>query len=214
MDLSLIKQRVMEGDAKGTAAGIRDALDASVPPLAILEQALIPGMEEVGRLFACGEYFVPELLIAARAMSSAVEILQPLLSGSDYAPAGKIVMGTVQGDLHDIGKKLVAIMLEGSGFEVVDLGADVSPARFVEAVEQSGAKVVGLSSLLSTTLPAMEETVRALHAARPAGGVRVMVGGAPVTDEFARRIGADGYGADASAAVAVARQLLGISARA
>lgn len=214
MDLSLIKQRVIEGDAKGTAAGIREALGANVPPVTILKHALIPGMEEVGKLFACGEYFVPELLVAARAMTAAIDILKPLLAGSDYQPAGKIVMGTVQGDLHDIGKKLVGIMLEGSGFEVLDLGADVSPQRFVAAVNESGAKVVGLSSLLSTTLPAMEETVRALHAAQPAGGVHVMVGGAPVTDDFARRIGADGYGADASAAVALARQLLGLSARA
>lgn len=213
MDLSLIKQRVVEGDAKGTATGIRDALGENVPPATILERALIPGMEEVGKLFASGEYFVPELLVAARAMSTAVDILRPLLVGSDYEPVGKVVMGTVQGDLHDIGKKLVAIMLEGSGFEVLDLGSDVSPERFVEAVKESGAKVVGLSSLLSTTLPAMEETVRALHAARPACGVHVMVGGAPVTDDFAQRIGADGYGADAASAVALARQLLGLSAR-
>jgi 5-methyltetrahydrofolate--homocysteine methyltransferase len=214
MDLSLIKQRVVEGDAKGTAAGIRDALDQSVPPAAILGQALIPGMEEVGRLFASGDYFVPELLLAARAMSTAVDILRPLLVGSDYAPVGKVVVGTVRGDMHDIGKKLVAIMLEGSGFEVVDLGSDVAPERFVDAVTQSGAKVVGLSSLLSTTLPAMEETVRALHAARPDGKVRVMVGGAPVTDDFARRIGADGYGPDASSAVALARRFMGLAERA
>jgi len=214
MDLSQIKQRVIEGDAKGTVAGIRDALGENVPPAIILGEALIPGMEEVGRLFACGDYFVPELLIAARAMSTAVDMLRPLLAGGGYESAGTIVMGTVKGDLHDIGKKLVAIMLEGSGFEVLDLGSDVSPERFVEAVKQSGAKVVGLSSLLSTTLPAMEDTVRALHAAQPGGAVRVMVGGAPVTDEFAQRIGADGYGADAASAVALARQLLKVSARA
>ena len=212
MDLSVIKQRVIEGDAKGTAAGIQEALGANVAALTILKEALIPGMEEVGNRFSCGEYFVPELLLAARAMSAALEVLRPLLVGSGYEPAGTVVMGTVQGDLHDIGKKLVSIMLEGSGFEVVDLGADVPPQRFVEAVKESGARLVGLSALLTTTLPAMEATIRALHEARPAGDVHVMVGGAPVTDAFARRIGADGYGADAAAAVALARRLLGLAA--
>jgi 5-methyltetrahydrofolate--homocysteine methyltransferase len=213
VDLSLIKQRVVEGDAKGTAAGIRAALDEQVPAVTILGDALIPGMEQVGDLFGRGECFVPELLLAARAMSAGLEVLHPLLAGSGYEPAGKVVMGTVQGDLHDIGKKLVAIMLGGSGFEVVDLGSDVAPERFVEAVKESGARLVGLSSLLTTTLPAMEATVRALRAARPAGEVRVMVGGAPVTNTFAQQIGADGYGPDASSAVALARRLLGLEAR-
>jgi 5-methyltetrahydrofolate--homocysteine methyltransferase len=208
VDLSLIKQRVVAGDAKGTASGIRDALSEDVPALTILQEALIPGMEEVGILFSRGECFVPELLLAARAMSAALDILRPLLTSSGYEPAGTVVMGTVQGDLHDIGKKLVAIMLEGSGFEVVDLGANVAPERFVEAVKHSGARLVGLSSLLTTTLPAMEATVRALRAAGPEGAVRIMVGGAPVTDAYARRIGADGYGPDASSAVGLARQLL------
>ena len=213
MDLSLIRQRVVAGDAKGTAAGVQDALAEHVPAETILQQALIPGMEEVGDLFGRGEYFVPELLFAARAMSAALDVLRPLLAGSGYEPAGKVVMGTVQGDLHDIGKKLVAIVLEGSGFEVVDLGSDVAPARFVAAVKESGAQLVGLSSLLTTTLPAMEATVRALRAAKPAGEVRIMIGGAPVTDAFAQRIGADGYGPDASSAVALARVLLGLAAR-
>jgi len=213
VDLTLIKQRVVEGDAKGTAAGIRDALGENVPAQTLLKEALIPGMEEVGNRFACGEYFVPELLLAARAMSAAVEVLRPLLVKSGYQPAGKVVMGTVHGDLHDIGKKLVSLMLEGSGFEVVDLGSDVAPERFVEAVKESGAKLVGLSALLTTTLPAMEATVRALHESAPAGAVRIMVGGAPVTDAFAQRIGADGYGPDAAAAVTLARRLLGLPVR-
>ena len=213
MDLLLVKQRVVAGDAQGTAAGVREALAEHVAPETILQSALIPGMEEVGDLFGRGEYFVPELLFAARAMSAALEVLRPLLAVSGYEPAGKVVMGTVQGDLHDIGKKLVAIVLAGSGFDVVDLGSDVAPDRFVESVKQSGARLVGLSSLLTTTLPAMEATVRALRAARPAGEVHIMVGGAPVTDAFAQRIGADGYGADASSAVALARQLLGLPAR-
>jgi 5-methyltetrahydrofolate--homocysteine methyltransferase len=214
VDLSLVKQRLIEGDAKGTTAGIEEALAENVPPTTILGEALIPGMEEVGRRFSEGEFFVPELLIAARAMTAALEVLRPLLTGSGYEPAGKVVMGTVQGDLHDIGKKLVGILLEGNGFEVVDLGSDVAPERFVEAVRESGARLVGLSSLLTTTLPAMEATVAALRKANPSSEVRVMIGGAPVTDSFAQRIGADGYGADASAAVSVARELLGLPARA
>jgi 5-methyltetrahydrofolate--homocysteine methyltransferase len=213
VNFALIKQRLVEGDAKGTATGVRDALGEDVPAGTILKEALIPGMEEVGDLFSRGEYFVPELLLAARAMSAAVNVLRPLLAGSGYEPVGKVVVGTVQGDLHDIGKKLVSIMLEGTGFEVVDLGTDVAPERFVEAVKESGAMLVGLSALLSTTLPAMEATVRAVHAATPAGAVRIMVGGAPVTDAFARRIGADGYGSDANAAVGLARRLLGLPVR-
>jgi 5-methyltetrahydrofolate--homocysteine methyltransferase len=214
VELALIKDRVVEGDAEAAAAGIQEALTADVPARVILEEALIPGMEEVGDLFARGEYFVPELLLAARTMSRAVELLGPHLAKGGHEPLGKVVMGTVQGDLHDIGKKLVAILLEGNGFEVVDLGSDVAPERFVAAVQESGARLVGLSSLLTTTLPAMAATVRALSEMEVAGGVRVMIGGAPVTDAFAREIGADGYGPDASAAVTLARRLLGLPARA
>jgi 5-methyltetrahydrofolate--homocysteine methyltransferase len=211
VDLSTIKQRLVEGDAEGTAEGARQALAENVPAETILREALMPGMEEVGDLFARNEYFVPELLLSARAMNRAVDVLRPLLVGSGYEPAGKVVMGTVQGDLHDIGKKLVAMMLEGSGFEVVDLGTNVAPERFVEAAKESGAQLVGLSALLTTTLPAMEQTVQAIRHAELAGEVRVMVGGAPVTDAFAQQIGADGYAADASAAAALARRLAGQS---
>jgi 5-methyltetrahydrofolate--homocysteine methyltransferase len=211
VDLSTIKQRLVEGDAEGTTEGTRQALAENVPAETILREALMPGMEEVGDLFARNEYFVPELLLSARAMNTAVEVLRPLLVGSGYEPAGKVVMGTVQGDLHDIGKKLVAMMLEGSGFEVVDLGTNVAPERFVEAAKESGAQLVGLSALLTTTLPAMEQTVQAIRHAELAGEVRVMVGGAPVTDAFAQQIGADGYAADASAAAALARRLAGQS---
>jgi len=210
VDLSLIKQRLVEGDAPGTADGTREALAEKVSAETILKGALIPGMEEVGDLFARNEYFVPELLLSARAMYAAMDILRPLLVGSGYQPAGKVVMGTVQGDLHDIGKKLVSMMLEGSGFEVVDLGTNVTPERFVEAARESGAKLVGLSALLTTTLPAMEATVRAIRQAELAGEVRVMIGGAPVTDSFARQIEADGYAPDASSAVALARRLAGL----
>ncbi len=213
MDLSLIKQRLVEGDAQGTANAAREALAKKVPPDTILREALIPGMEEVGDLFARNEYFVPELLLSARAMHTALDVLRPLLVGSGYQPAGKVVMGTVQGDLHDIGKKLVAMMLEGGGFEVIDLGTNVAPERFLEVARVGGARLVGLSALLTTTLPAMEETVRAIRQAELSGQVRVMVGGAPVTDAFARQIGADGYAPDASAAVALARRLMGLPVR-
>ena len=208
MDLTTIKQAVIEGDDKQLVNLTRRALDEGVSAETILNDALIVGMGEVGELFEQGEYFVPELLLSARAMQAAMEVLRPLLSASSYEPLGKVVMGTVQGDLHDIGKKLVAMMLEGSGFEVIDLGTDVAPERFVETVEESGAQVVGLSALLTTTLPAMEATVSALREAGPVK-VKVMIGGAPVTSAFASSIGADGYAADASSAVALARRLVG-----
>lgn len=213
MDLSLLKQRLVKGDAQGTADGTRDALAEEVPAETILNEALIAGMEEVGDLFARGEYFVPELLFSARAMSAALDVLRPVLVGSGYEPAGKVIIGTVEGDLHDIGKRLVGVMLEGIGFEVLDLGANVSSQRFVEAARESGARLVGLSSLLTTTLPAMEETVRAFRKAELEGEVRIMIGGAPVTESFAQQIGADGYAPDASAAAVLARRLVGLPDR-
>jgi 5-methyltetrahydrofolate--homocysteine methyltransferase len=186
---------VLEGNVDVTTDGVSEALAKDVEAETILKEALIPGMEKAGDLFARGEYFVPELL--------------QLVKGG-YEPAGKVVMGTVQGDLHDIGKKLVSMMLEGCGFEVVDLGPDVPPDRFVDAVKESGAKLVGLSTLLTTTLPAMETTVRALRQAKLSHAVHVMVGGAPVTDSYAEEIGADGYAPDASAAAGLARRLVGL----
>jgi 5-methyltetrahydrofolate--homocysteine methyltransferase len=206
MDLNDITRRLIEGDAPGTAALTQQALDEGHPAHAILNDALIPGMTTVGELFEKNEYFVPELLLAARAMYAALDLLRPRLVEGDYQPTGKAVIGTVQGDLHDIGKKLVGIMLEGNGFAVIDLGADVSPEKFVAALKESGAKLVGLSALLTTTLSSMEKTVRALKEVDPS--VKVMVGGAPVTQAFADSIGADGYGRDASAAVTLARRLL------
>jgi len=209
MDLETIKQRVIEGDAKGTAALAQQALDEGMPAQSILNDALIPGMGVVGELFEKNEYFVPELLLAARAMYAALDLLRPHLQAGDFEAAGKAVVGTVQGDLHDIGKKLVVIMLEGNGFEVVDLGNDVPPERFVEAVRENGSQLVGLSALLTSALPAMEETVRAIREYDPSGKVKVIVGGAPVTQAFADSIGADGFGRDATAAVTLARRLLG-----
>lgn len=208
MDLAELKQRLVEGDAVAVASLTREGLDSGLAAVSILNDALIPGMAAVGELFQNGEYFVPELLLSARAMYGALDLLRPHLTASGVPPAGRVVMGTVQGDLHDIGKKLVVIMLEGNGYQVTDLGTDVSPERFVAAVKESGAHLVGLSALLSTTLPAMGQTVRAIRELDPSGSVKVIIGGAPVTQAFADSIGADGFGRDATAAVALARQLL------
>jgi 5-methyltetrahydrofolate--homocysteine methyltransferase len=207
MNVDELKQRLIEGDAPGTAALTQEALDEGIPAQKILNEVLIPGMTVVGELFEKNEYFVPELLLAARAMYGALDLLRPRLTEGDYKPTGRAIVGTVQGDLHDIGKKLVMIMLEGNGFQVIDLGTDVAPEKFLDAVKESGSKLVGLSALLTTTLPAMEKTVRALKEVD--SSIKVMIGGAPVTQAFADSIGADGYGRDASAAVALARQLLG-----
>jgi 5-methyltetrahydrofolate--homocysteine methyltransferase len=211
MGLSSIKQLVVGGDAEATVSAVTEAVAAGVVPSAILAEALIPAMEEVGDLFASGEYFVPELLMGARAMSAAVDVLRPALIKGGYEAAGTVVIGTVQGDLHDIGKRLVAMMLEGSGFDVVDLGTDVSPEQFVQAAAERDAAIIALSALLSTTLPAMEKTVQVLRAAAMSRPVRIIVGGAPVTDAFARRIGADGCAPDAPGAAALARRLAGLA---
>ena len=208
MDLAQLTQRLVAGDAPAVTDLTRQALDAGVAAVSILNQALIPGMTAVGELFQNGEYFVPELLLSARAMYAALDLLRPHLTASGVAPAGRVVMGTVQGDLHDIGKKLVVIMLEGNGFQVTDLGTDVSPERFVAAVKESGAQLVGLSALLTTTLPAMARSMRAIREFDPTGSVKVIIGGAPVTPAFAQSIGADGFGRDATAAVTLARRLL------
>ena len=209
MDLESLKQKVIDGDAKGVTALTQQALDEGIAAQSILNDVLIPGMGVVGELFEKNEYFVPELLLAARAMYSSLDLLRPLLQAGDYKSAGKAIVGTVQGDLHDIGKKLVMIMLEGNGYEVVDLGTDVPAERFAEAVKEGGGQLVGLSALLTTTLPAMEKAVHAIREADPTGKVKVIIGGAPVTQAFADSIGADGYGRDATAAVTLARKLIG-----
>jgi 5-methyltetrahydrofolate--homocysteine methyltransferase len=205
--LKSIYDAILEGDMEGVANNIQAPLDAGVAPGEILNTALIPAMDKVGQLFEEGEYFVPEMLIAARAMKAGLEILKPLLVDSGVDPVGKVVLGTVKGDLHDIGKNLVAMMLEGAGFEIVDLGADVSPDQFVDAA-RDGVDVVGLSALLTTTMPAMENTIRAIEESGLRDRVKIIVGGAPVTAEYARQIGADGYAADASQAATLVRELI------
>jgi 5-methyltetrahydrofolate--homocysteine methyltransferase len=208
-ELSELSDAIRDGDAKQAAAAARDALAAGVAPLRIVSEGISPAMTEVGRLFEEGDCFVPELLMAARATKEVFELLRPLLSQTGVKPVARVVLGTVKGDMHDIGKNLVGALLEGGGFEVVDLGVDVPPARFVAAVEERQPELVGLSALLTTTLPGMKTTLEALAAAGLRERVKVMVGGAPVTDGFARSIGADGYADNAASAVDLARRLLG-----
>lgn len=201
-----LREAILTGDARAAHDLTQEALANGIEPLALINESMIPAMDEVGRLFEAEEYFVPELLLSARAMKAAMELLRPLLAATGAKPAGKVVIGTVRGDLHDIGKNLVAVLLEGGGFEVIDLGADVAPQKFIEAIRQSGANIVGLSALLTVTMPMMKTTIDALTEAGLRDKVKVMVGGAPVTRQFADRIGADGYGESAIAAVALARR--------
>jgi len=199
---------VLEGQHKQVVVDVQAALDAGINPVTVLNEGMIAAMAEVGRLFEVGEYYVPEMLISARAMQSGLAILKPLLKEADVKPAGKVIIGTVKGDLHDIGKNLVAMMLEGAGFEIKDMGTDVSPEKFVEEVKGGGVDVVALSALLTTTMPNMKTTIDALKAAGLRDKVKVMIGGAPVTDSYAQQIGADGYSPDASRAVNLAKSLV------
>lgn len=205
--LESIYQAVLDGNAAGVQAGVKAALAESLAPGTILKDGLIAAMGEVGRLFEENEYFVPEMLVSARAMQSGLSLLKPYLAEAGAAPAGKIVVGTVKGDLHDIGKNLVAMMLEGAGFDIVDLGTDVTPDKFVKAVQEHKPQVIGMSALLTTTMPSMTGTIKALQEAGLRDQVKVMIGGAPVTDGFAKQIGADGYSPDASSAVRLAKSL-------
>jgi len=198
--VELLKELVKKGDVEETTGRVRELLEGGADPEAIMKQALIPAMDEVGDEFQRGEAFVPEMLIAARAMQGGLDVLKPLLAESGVEPLGKVVMGTVKGDLHDIGKNLVVMVLEGAGFEVVDLGVDVSPQQFVEAVKEHNPQIVGLSALLTTTMLAMRDTIDAVKEAGLREGVKIMVGGAPLRQEYAEEIGADFYGPDSTAA--------------
>ena len=206
-DLEKLHEAVIEGDWKAAAAVTQAALADGVAPLTIVSRYLVPAMDEVGRRFECEEYFVPEMLLSARAMKASMEIVRPLLAATGAEPVGRVVIGTVKGDLHDIGKNLVASMLEGGGFEVIDLGADVSPARFIEAAVGRDANLVALSALLTVTMPSMKTTIDAFQSAGLREKVKIMVGGAPVTQRYADSIGADGYSENAASAVALARKL-------
>jgi 5-methyltetrahydrofolate--homocysteine methyltransferase len=206
--LKTIYWNVVDGNAPAVVKGVQEALEAGLGPGEILNEGMIAAMAEVGRRFEDQECFVPELLIAARAMQKGVVVLRPYLVEADIEPVGKVVLGTVSGDLHDIGKNLVGMMLEGTGFEVIDLGVDVSPDKFVEAAQEHHPHFVGLSVLLTTTMSSMQATVKKLQEAGLQGSVKVMVGGAPVTQGFADEIGADLYAPDASAAASRARSML------
>jgi 5-methyltetrahydrofolate--homocysteine methyltransferase len=206
--LEKVFEGILDGDAKLVVNEVQKALEAGLSPATILNEGMIAAMGEVGRLFEEGEYFVPEMLIAARAMQKGLEILKPYLSEDDVQSPGKVAIGTVKGDLHDIGKNLVGMMLEGAAFEVIDLGSDVSPERFIQAVKENGAQIIAMSALLTTTMSNMKVTIDALKEAGVRDQVKVMVGGAPVTQAFADQIGADGFAEDASRAVAKARTLL------
>jgi methanogenic corrinoid protein MtbC1 len=206
--MSDLYDAILNGQAPAAAAAANRALAEGRSALDLVQHEMVPAMDEVGRRFECEDYFVPELLLAARAMKAALAPIRPLLAASGAQPAGRVVIGTVKGDLHDIGKNIVSAMLEGGGFEVIDLGADVAPRAFVEAASTHHANLVCLSTLLTVTMPSMRSTVEAFTAAGLRGQVKVMVGGAPVTQRYADEIGADGYGDNAAAAVAVARRLV------
>ena len=198
---------ILNGDNKSVPQKVQTALDAGIDASRILNEGMIAAMAEVGRLFEEGEYYVPEMLISARSMQAGLAVLKPHLMQANVKSAGKVVAGTVKGDLHDIGKNLVCMMLEGAGFEIYDLGTDVSPEKFVAFLQEQEADIVALSALLTTTMPNMKATIEALRQAGLRERVKVIIGGAPVTESYAQQIGADGYSPDASRAVSLAKSL-------
>ncbi len=212
LDLDQLYFAIVDGNAKAAAAITKEAVAANVEPQTLLTDYMIPAMDEVGARFEANECFVPELLISARAMKAGRELIRPLLLGQAIEPAGRVVVATVQGDLHDIGKNLVATMLEGGGFQIVDIGTDVSPDKLADAVQTHQPQIVALSALLTTTLPSMKRMIDRLVQDGLRAGVKVMIGGAPVTQDFADEIGADGYSDNAAGAVNLARQLVGAAA--
>ncbi len=205
--LQRIASNLYDGEDQEVAALVQQAVDEGIDPAEILQGGLIAGMDEVGRDFKAGDLFVPEVLIAARAMHAGMDVLRPLLAEGDVMSAGKYVIGTVKGDLHDIGKNLVRMMLEGGGFEMIDLGTDVDAQAFVDAVSEHQPQFLGMSALLTTTMVQMKAIIEALEEAGLRDSIKIMIGGAPVTDAFAQEIGADAYAPDAASAVDVARSL-------
>lgn len=199
---------ILDGHQTVVEVKVQEALDSGVDPKAILEEGMIAAMAEVGRLFEVGEYYVPEMLVAARAMKAGLAIIRPQLTNANFKTTGKIAIGTIQGDLHDIGKNLVSMMLEGAGFEIIDLGTDVKPEVFVGVVESKHVDIIALSALLTTTMPNMQATIEALKTANLRDKVKVIIGGAPVTETYAQQIGADGYAPDASAASRLAIKIM------
>ena len=210
VNLHEISEALIVGNAKKVRELVDQALKEGVSPKEILDNALVPGMNVVGEKFKNNEYYVPEVLIAARAMHAGMDLIKPLLTQTGASYVGKVAIGTVRGDLHDIGKNLVAMMLEGAGFQIVDLGVDVPPEKFVEAAKNEGVNIVAMSALLTTTMLVMKDTINALKEAGIREKVKVMIGGAPVTQRYADEIGADGYAPDAATAVEKAKELLDI----
>ncbi len=209
-DLQALAEAVINGDRDEAARLAQEAVDEGVDPESIVNDGLIVGMNEVGRRFKANEFYVPEVLIAARAMHGGMDVVKPLLAKSGIEPRGRVLIGTVQGDLHDIGKNLVAMMLEGGGYEVIDIEVDVPADQFVAAVNEHSPNVVAMSALLTTTMPGMKDTIEALEAAGVRDQVKIMVGGAPVTQDYADEIGADGYAADAASAVDLTAELMSV----
>lgn len=208
--LERLQQVVIKGDANACPSIVQDCIDNDVTAQIVVNRGLIPAMDIVGDLFRRNEYYVPEVLIAARAMQAGLNIVRPLLAEESVASLGTVVMGTAKGDLHDIGKNLVGMMLEGAGFEVYDLGIDVSVEKFLAKAQEVNADIVGVSALLTTTMVGMKRVIDAIHAAESPANGKVIIGGAPVTQQYANDIGADGYAADAASAVALAKRLMGI----
>ena len=212
MDISELSNHIIQGDAKAAETWTQQALAENMDPLEIVNQGLVPGMAVVGEKFKNFEYYVPEVLVAARAMKWSMALLKPLLADRLNTSLGLVVIGTIKGDLHDIGKNLVAMMLEGAGFEVNDLGSDVTPAAFAKAVEEGNADILCLSALLTTTMPMMKATIDHLKENELRQQVKVLVGGAPVNEKYASQIGADGYAPEAASAVERAKALIGVTA--
>jgi 5-methyltetrahydrofolate--homocysteine methyltransferase len=208
--LNSLYDAIVAGDASRAPGLVQQALDSGLPAPQILIEAMISAMNHVGKMFEEGEFFIPEMLIAARAMQAGLAVLKPHLMQADVKATGRVVAGTVKGDLHDIGKNLVCMLLEGAGFEIIDLGTDVVPEKFVEVVKEGKADIVALSALLTTTMPNMKVTIEALKSTGVREKAKVIIGGAPVTQAYADQIGADGYAPDASRAVALAKSLMGV----
>ncbi|MGQ9631349.1 MAG: corrinoid protein [bacterium] len=211
VDLKALSEFLISGNRAKVQELTQQAVNEGIPAKRILDEGLIAGMNVVGVRFKNNEIYVPEVLIAARAMQAALDIIEPILVKSGVEPVGKVAIGTVKGDLHDIGKNLVSMMLKGAGFQIIDLGTDVPPEKFISAIKENKAGIVGMSALLTTTMPSMKKTIDAIEEAGLRDKVKVMIGGAPVTQKYADEIGADGYAPDAASAVDKAKELLGIA---
>lgn len=203
-----IYSAILHGESTVVSEYVQTAIDEGIKPATILDEGMVKAMDEVGRLFDGGDYFIPDMLVAARAMQEGLKILRPILVKAGIESTGKVIIGTVKGDLHDIGKNLVVMMLEGAAFEVIDLGVDVSPERFVETLEITKAPILGMSALLTTTMTNMKSVIEAIKAAGLRDQVKIIVGGAPLSQKFAETIGADGYSSDANHTVALVKSLL------